>query len=89
MVSIFIEGEKLDLFGDEKISIVSKSTDIENLEKIFTDFSQPFSVPSSPNNDRIFKHYYNLNIDNGLNVNIRNSGYIEYFTLPFRYGTVQ
>ncbi len=89
MVSIFIEGKKLDLFKDENIQLISKSSDIESLDKVFTDFSQPFTVPATPTNNTIFKHYYDFNIDNGLNINVRSEAYIEFDSIPFKYGTIQ
>lgn len=89
MVKLFINDTIVDLFEDEEIKIVSKSSDIENLGKVFNDFSMPFSIPATPKNNQIFKHYYNLNVQNGLNVNKRLPSYIEYFSFPFKFGKVQ
>jgi len=89
MVSIFIDDKKLDLFGDEKITIITKSTDIENLDKVFTDSSFPFTVPATDNNNTIFQHYYDFNLNNTFNVNVRTPVYIEFNSLPYRNGTIQ
>lgn len=56
----------LDMFGDEGISIKSLVKDMSDPKKLFTDFSRSFTVPASKKNNRIFKHYYNIEITNGL-----------------------
>jgi hypothetical protein len=90
-VKIYIgnDFEKLDLFDDENISLTAKLNDIEKLSNVFTDFSDSFTVPASKNNNELFKHYYDFDIDNTFNANIRVPAYIEIDTIPFRYGTIQ
>ena len=56
----------LDMFGDEGISIKSVVKDMNDPKKLFTDYSRSFTVPASKKNNRIFKHYYNIDITNGL-----------------------
>ena len=34
---------------------------IKDPAKIFTEFTQTFTVPASKSNNKIFKHYYNFN----------------------------
>jgi len=58
--------EVLDMFKDEGISIKTMVKDMNDPKKLFTDFSRSFTVPSSKQNNKIFKHYYNLDIKNGL-----------------------
>jgi hypothetical protein len=89
MVAIFIGGKKLDLFKDENISITSKLNDLEKLSSVFSDFSQPFTIPATPTNNEVFKHYYNINIDNPYNANNRIDAYVEFDSMPFKYGEVQ
>ena len=48
----------LDMFDDESIQITSKLSDIEKLSNVFNDYSNSFTVPATPNNSAIFKHYY-------------------------------
>lgn len=64
IVEFYIGSEKLDLFGDENIQITSAVSDITDITKNLTDYSRNFTVPASKINNRIFKHYYNANIDN-------------------------
>jgi hypothetical protein len=56
----------LDMFGDESVSLKEMVKNISDPKKLFTDFSRTFTVPASKKNNRIFKHYYNIDIANGL-----------------------
>ena len=56
----------LDMFGDESISIKSMVKDLSDPKKLFTSKSRSFTVPASKKNNRIFSHYYNIDITNGL-----------------------
>ena len=88
-IAIYIKGERLDLFDDETIEITSKLNDIEKLSNVFTDFSQSFTIPATAKNNNVFKHYYDLNIDNTFNANIRVESYFEIDTIPFKLGVIQ
>lgn len=88
-VQVYIGSDKLDLFGDESVTITQKLNDIEKLSNVFTDFTNSFTVPATSNNNRILKHYYDVDINNGFNASVRVDGFIEIDTLPFKYGKVQ
>jgi len=94
-VEIYIEGttvnnyEKIDLFKDEFINISSSIQNIQDLSKVYTDFSQSFTVPSTPNNDRIFEYFYQNDVDNSIDHNLRRYAYIEVGKTPFRSGKIQ
>jgi len=88
-VSLYIKGKRLNLYDDESIQLVSKLNDIEKLSNIFTDFSQSFTIPADENNNAVFNHYYDMDIDNTFNANIRVEAYIELNTIPFRLGVIQ
>ena len=57
-VSVYIEGVKLDLFDDEQINVTSIQQNVQDISKVFTDFSQSFTVPSTPNNNQVFEHFF-------------------------------
>ena len=42
--------QTVDLFEDETISVTSKIQDIRDISKVFTDFSQSFTLPASKKN---------------------------------------
>ena len=94
-VQVYIEGQRLDLFKDEIISVTSKQQDIQDISKVFSDYSQSWSVPSSPNNDRIFKHFYNNDqgdLENETTIfdhNVRRDAFIEIDLTTFRRGKIQ
>lgn len=80
---------KIDLFNDEKISVTSSIQNINDISKVFTDYSQSFTIPASKNNNQIFKHWYENAIDNGFNQLTRYDGFIEIDTKIFRVGKWQ
>ena len=80
---------RIETFDDEKISIVSSVQQINDISKIFTDFSQSFTIPATPTNNQIFSHWYDNSIDNGFDQRIRYDGYIEIDTQLFRRGRWQ
>jgi hypothetical protein len=94
-VDIYIEGttvnnyDKIDLFKDEFINISSSIQNIQDLSKVYTDFSQSFTVPSTPNNDKIFEYFYQNDVDNAIDHNLRRYAYIEVGKTPFRSGKIQ
>jgi hypothetical protein len=88
-VQIYIEGERLELFNDEKINVNSTVQNIADIAKEFTDFSQSFTVPATPKNNAIFEHFYANEVDGTLNYNIRRDAFIEIDLNSFRTGKIQ
>ena len=69
ILSLFIGGERLELFKDESVSLTQTIQNVKDIGSIFTDFSKSFTVPASKTNNRIFKHYYDDGIVDGFNAN--------------------
>jgi hypothetical protein len=88
-VQIYIEGQRIELFNDEKITINSSVQNISDISKTYTDFSQSFTIPASVNNNKIFQHFYANEVDSTLDYNIRRTAYIEIDLIPFRTGKIQ
>ena len=88
IVQVYIEGQRLDLFNDETISVTSTQQNVQDISKVFTDFSQSFSVPATPNNNKIFQHFYQNDVDSTLDFNIRREASIEIELTSFRRGKV-
>ena len=88
-VTIFLGEQELDVFQDEEISINLSVQNIQDISKVFTDFTQGFSVPASPRNNTIFEHYYRTDIVGGADFRIRPEGRIEINGLIFRYGVIE
>lgn len=86
---IYIEGQRLDLFDDESISIVSSVQKIEDISRTFNDYSQSFTVPASANNNKIFQHWYNFSINNGFDARVRHKAHIDIQSSNFKIGTIR
>jgi hypothetical protein len=65
-VDIYVNGFRLDIFDDEEISINLSVQNVQDISKVFTDFTQGFTIPASPRNSEILQHYYNANITESL-----------------------
>lgn len=88
-VQIYIEGQRIELFQDEEIQITSSIQNVQDIAKVFTDFSQSFTVPASEYNNQIFQHFYESSVDGTLNYQIRRNARIEIDLIPFRTGKIQ
>ena len=56
--------ERLDMFDFESIELTSSIKQVKEIDQVFTDFSQSFTVPASNNNNRIFfkwDHKFDVN----------------------------
>ena len=65
---------------------------IQDISKVFTDFSQSFTVPASTTNNSIFKHFYENYIDLDvalIDQRLKRNAYIEIDRTPFRNGKIQ
>lgn len=89
ITNIYINGRLLDLFDDEKVELTSKLSDVEKLSNVFNDFSNSFTVPATANNNQIFKHYYDVDIDDSFNANIAVDSIIEIDSFTLRQGKIQ
>jgi hypothetical protein len=98
-IYIYVDGvgNRIELFNDEKISVTSSVQNFSDLGKLFTDYSQSFTIPASKHNNAIFKHWYESavgesDLDSPQDVigafdhRIKYYGFIEIDTIPFRDG---
>ncbi|MFS4469117.1 hypothetical protein [Maribacter sp. 2210JD10-5] len=88
-LDIYIEGERLDLYDNENIVINSSVQNVNDISKIFSDYSQSFTVPASKKNNRIFKHYYNASITGGFDARVKKPSYVELSKQPFKDGNIR
>ena len=88
-VQLYIEGQRIDLFDDESIQVTSSIQDVKDIAKVFSDYSQSFSVKASRNNNIVFKHYHDGTIINGYDARFRSDAIIEINHSKFRSGTVR
>ena len=75
-VKIYIGSTQIDLYKDEGINFKSTVQDINDISKVFADFTKDFNVPASKSNNELFKHYYEADIFNGFDARTKKSGQI-------------
>lgn len=88
-IQIYINGLRADTFKDESVSITQSIQNVRDVGKIFTDFTQSFNLPASKNNNKIFKHFYNFNIDGGFDARTKITTKLELNFLEFKTGVLQ
>ena len=88
-LQLYIGTQRVDLFKDETVSFTQTIQNVKDISKIFTEFSKTFSLPASKVNNKIFKHYYNFDIQGGFDARNKVAGYIELNTLPFKEGYIK
>jgi hypothetical protein len=95
-VQIYIEGvpdsndySRIELFDEQAIDLSMSVQNIADISKTFTDFTKSFTVPASPINNAIFKHFYNSDVDTTLQHGVKRNAYIEIEQTPFRSGRIQ
>lgn len=86
---LYIDGERVELFQDELITVNSSVANIQDISKVFSDYSQTFNVPATPNNNRIFEHWYQTDVLPNIDSRLRRDAFIEVQLIPFRYGKIQ
>ena len=88
-IQLYIQGERIDLFKDESVSLTQSIQNAKDIGKVFTDFSKTFSIPATKKNNKIFKHYYNFDIINGFDARTKKPSTIELNNLPFKKGKMK
>jgi hypothetical protein len=83
------EYKRLDLFKDEKISLTSSIQNVNDLSKVFTDYTQSFTVPASKVNNQIFNYWNENAVNDGFDQRVRYDAIIELNTIPFKKGQIQ
>tara|TARA_B110000459_G_scaffold43216_2_gene47461 strand:- start:8629 stop:11034 length:2406 start_codon:yes stop_codon:yes gene_type:complete len=90
--------QQMEMFSDETITITSKIQDVKDISKVFTDFTQPFTVPASKENNKLFQHWYNFNVDliytdsvltSGFDNRIKRDALLEIDYSPYKRGKIQ
>ena len=89
IAQLYIDGQRVDMFEDVSISITDTIKDVRDISKVFTEYSQTFALPASKTNNKIFKHFYNNDIENGFDARIRVAANIELNSIPFRNGYIK
>jgi len=88
-VDLYIDSQRVDFFEQESIEINMTVQNVKDISKVFGDFSNSFTLPASPVNNAIFKHYYNVDVSGGFDANTRTSAFIELNNNFFKKGVIE
>ena len=88
-VQLFIDGQRVELFNDETISLTQTIQNVKDIGKVFANFTQSFNLPATKANNKIFKHYYNYDVDNGFDARKKVGARIELNHLQFQTGKIK
>ena len=89
IIELYISDTRVDLFKDESVTITDTIKNIKDISKVFTTFSQQFSLPASKTNNKIFKHFYNYDIDNGFDARARVDALIKLNGVDYKDGKIK
>lgn len=89
MIEIYIGTDRVDTFRDEDINITLNVQNIQDISKVYADYTQNFSVPASRVNNNLFKHYYNADVSGGFDAAQRQSAVITLNKETFREGSIE
>tara|TARA_R110000796_G_scaffold146841_1_gene263559 strand:+ start:3455 stop:6073 length:2619 start_codon:yes stop_codon:yes gene_type:complete len=85
-VELYIQGQKADLFDFEDINITNSIKDIKDIGKVFTDYTQDFTIPASKANNKILRHYYNYDLLDSFDARIKVDATIKVSGSDYREG---
>jgi len=89
IIELYINDTKVDLFEDESVSITDSIQNVRDISKIFTAFSQQFNLPASKTNNKLFRHYYNYDIDNGFDARYKANAVIKLNGVDYKKGKIR
>lgn len=82
------ENVKVDMFDFEDINMTDKIKDIRDISKVFTGFSQQFTLPASKTNNNLFSHFYNSDVVSGFDQRIKHKAFIKIGGADYKEGRV-
>ena len=88
-LEIYIDNQRADLHDGENIEFNVSAQDVRDISKVFGDYSQSFTLPATKTNNKIFKHYYEPDLQNGYNANTRLDAFIQINSFLYRSGVVE
>jgi len=87
-LQLYIEGQHVELYKDESVSLTQSIQDVTDIKKVFYEYSKTFSIPASKQNNKIFKHFYNYFID-GFDARIKKDAQLFLNYKPFKKGKIK
>ncbi len=88
-LEVYIGKSKLDLFDDENVTLKRSVKNYREIDKLFSDYSQTFSIPASKNNNIIMEHWYNSDVQQTFNPSSKKSARLEINKHLFKKGFIK
>lgn len=86
---IIADYQRLDLFKDESVTITDTLMNLRDISKVYTPFSQQFTLPASKQNQKVFRHYENQQVTNGFDARFRQDAIIKLNGISYSKGKIQ
>ena len=80
--------QEIELFKDESVTLNQSIQDVKDISKVFTDYTQTFSIPATRINNKIFKHFYNYFIQ-GFDAREKKDAKLHLNFEPFKEGKIK
>jgi len=80
---------RVDMFEDESVVVTESLVNVRDIGKVFTPFSQQFNLPASKNNNKLFRHYENLDLENSFDARYRHNAIIKLNGIDYKKGQIQ
>lgn len=87
-LQLYIEGQQVELHDNESVVLKQTLKDVQDIQKVFTDYTRTFNVPASRVNNKLFKHFYNFNIQ-GFDARSKKPATLELNYAPFKVGNIK
>lgn len=81
--------KRLELFTDENIELSSSIQNVQDISKVFSDFTQGFTIPATTYNASIINYFQESSINQIFDYQLMFDAYIEIDTIPFKRGKLQ
>jgi len=81
--------KRLELFSDENIELSSSIQNVQDISKVFSDFTQGFTIPATTYNASIIHYFQESSINQIYDYQVMFDAYIEIDTIPFKRGKLQ
>jgi len=88
-LEVYIGNSKLDLFDDENVTLKRSVKNYREIDKLFSDYSQTFSIPASKNNNVIMEHWYDSDVQQTFNPSSKKSARLEINKHLFKKGFIK
>jgi hypothetical protein len=88
-IEIYILNDRIELYQDETIQLESSVQNIKDISKVFTDYTESFTIPASQDNNKIFRHWYNSDILSGFDTSILIPAEIKLNGITYKTGKIK